>query len=255
MYKKIPFVILSILIILMCSLWEYNVGYKNYTDKALDVDAENGTSSKSTEKKTAYITFDDGPSNLTDKVLDILEENDVHATFFLIGNQINNNTKHTLERLIKNGNQIGAHTYSHEANAIYVSADSYYNDIMQAEKTIIMNTGVAPLVYRFPWGSSNAYIKPYRKEIIGRLAVKGLNYCDWNVSGEDSVGHPSASQIIANVKSNYSKYNEPVILLHDSAGNKQTVEALPSIIKMYKEAGYDFGTISERSKIYQWKLN
>ena len=69
MYKKIPFVILSILIILMCSLWEYNVGYKNYTDKALDVDAENGASSKSTEKKTAYITFDDGPSNLTDKVL------------------------------------------------------------------------------------------------------------------------------------------------------------------------------------------
>ena len=110
-------------------------------------------------------------------------------------------------------------------------------------------------MYRFPWGSSNGYLKPYRKEIIKRLALRGLSYCDWNVSGEDSVGHPVASQIIANVKANYSKYNEPVILLHDSAGNKATVEALPEIISMYKEAGYDFGTISQRSKIYQWKLD
>ncbi len=255
MNKKIPFIVLSILAILACSLWEYNVGYDNYKDRALDVDVHEGASSKTPEKKTAYITFDDGPSNLTDKILDILEENDARATFFLIGNQINDNTKGTLERLIKDGNQIGAHTYSHEAGEIYESADSYYNDIMKAEKAILQNTGIAPLVYRFPWGSSNAYIKPYRKEIIGRLAVKGLKYCDWNVSGEDSVGRPSASQIIANVRSNYSQYSEPVILLHDSATSTQTVEALPTIIEMYKEAGYGFGTISERSKIYQWKLD
>ena len=44
------------------------------------------------EKKVVYMTFDDGPSVLTDKVLDILKENDVHATFFLIGNQINDRT-------------------------------------------------------------------------------------------------------------------------------------------------------------------
>lgn len=255
MKRKIPVLIFSILIIFMCSLWEYNVGYKNYTDRAMDVDAENGTEIEQPEKKTAYITFDDGPSVLTEKILDILEKNGVRATFFLIGNQINDNTRPIVARLIKDGNQIGAHTYSHEAQKIYADADSYYNDIMQAEKTIIQNTGIVPLVYRFPWGSSNGYIKPYRKEIIKRLALRGLSYCDWNVSGEDSVGHPVASQIIANVKANYSKYNEPVILLHDSAGNKATVEALPEIISMYKEAGYDFGTISQRSKIYQWKLD
>lgn len=254
MKKKIPVIVLSILVIVMCSVWEYNVSYRNYETKTLDTSAENPEVTEIPEKKTAYITFDDGPSELTDKVLDILAENDVHATFFLIGNQINDDTIDTVKRLIKEGHQIGVHTYSHEADAIYVNADSYYNDIMQAEKTLIQNTGIAPLIYRFPWGSSNSYIRPYRKDIISKLAQEGLSYCDWNVSGEDSVGRPSSAQIIANVKSNYSRYNEPVVLLHDSAGNKATVEALPTIISMYKEAGYGFGTISERSKIYQWNI-
>ena len=41
-----------------------------------------------TDEKVIYLTFDDGPSVLTDKVLDVLKENDVKATFFIIGNQI-----------------------------------------------------------------------------------------------------------------------------------------------------------------------
>lgn len=56
--------------------------------------------------------------------------------------------------------------------------------------------------------------------LLKSLKNAGLNYCDWNVSGEDSIGHPSVSKIIANVKSNYTRYNEPVVLLHDSGGNK-----------------------------------
>lgn len=206
------------------------------------------------EKKVVYMTFDDGPSVLTDKVLDILKENDVHATFFLIGNQINDRTEDTVKRIVNEGHQIGVHTYSHDASKIYASADAYYDDILKAEQAIIKRTGIVPLVYRFPYGSNNCYVMKYRKNVIKKLKNAGLNYCDWNVSGEDSIGHPSVSKIIANVKSNYTRYNEPVVLLHDSGGNKATVSALPEIIKMYKEAGYEFGTINERSRIYQWRV-
>ena len=86
-----------------------------------------------------------------------------------------------------------------------------------------------------------------------RLKKEGFEYCDWNVSGEDSIRSPRARQIINNVKSNYRVYNEPVILLHDANARKETVKALPVIIKMYKDAGYSFDIIENRNKPCQWK--
>ncbi len=218
-------------------------------DQALTVSSDN----KGRPKKTAYLTFDDGPSDRTEEVLDILKENDINATFFLIGNQINKSTKKTLKRLVEEGNQVAVHTYCHEADCIYDSADTYYNDVMKAAKRIKKYTGVDPKFYRFPWGSVNGYIKNYRKDIIMRLKKEGFEYCDWNVSGEDSIRSPRARQIINNVKSNYKVYNEPVILLHDANARKETVKALPVIIKMYKDAGYSFDIIENRNKPCQWK--
>lgn len=223
--------------------------YYRKNDQALTVSSDN----KGRLKKTAYLTFDDGPSNRTEEVLDILKENDINATFFLIGNQINKSTKKTLKRLVKEGNQVAVHTYCHEADCIYDSADTYYNDVMKAAKRIKKYTGVDPKFYRFPWGSVNGYIKNYRKDIIMRLKKEGFEYCDWNVSGEDSIRSPRARQIINNVKSNYKVYNEPVILLHDANARKETVKALPVIIKMYKDAGYSFDIIENRNKPCQWK--
>ena len=223
--------------------------YYRKNDQALTVSSDN----KGRLKKTAYLTFDDGPSDRTEEVLDILKENDINATFFLIGNQINKSTKKTLKRLVKEGNQVAVHTYCHEADCIYDSADTYYNDVMKAAKRIKKYTGVDPKIYRFPWGSVNGYIKNYRKDIIMRLKKEGFEYCDWNVSGEDSIRSPRARQIINNVKSNYRVYNEPVILLHDANARKETVKALPVIIKMYKDAGYSFDIIENRNKPCQWK--
>ena len=223
--------------------------YYRKNDQALTVSSDN----KGRLNKTAYLTFDDGPSDRTEEVLDILKENDINATFFLIGNQINKSTKKTLKRLVKEGNQVAVHTYCHEADCIYDSADTYYNDVMKAAKRIKKYTGVDPKFYRFPWGSVNGYIKNYRKDIIMRLKKEGFEYCDWNVSGEDSIRSPRARQIINNVKSNYRVYNEPVILLHDANARKETVKALPVIIKMYKDAGYSFDIIENRNKPCQWK--
>ncbi len=206
------------------------------------------------EEKIVYLTFDDGPSKNTERILEILKENDAHATFFLIGNQVNDNTIDVVKRMIKEGHQIGVHTFSHDAKSIYKSDKAYYNDVIKAERVIIEKTGVVPIVYRFPWGSNNCYVMKFRNKVIKRFKKIGLEFCDWNVSGEDSVGSPSAQAIVKNVKSCYARYNEPVVLLHDSASNKATVEALPRIIKLYREAGYSFGTISERSRIYQWRV-
>jgi len=260
MIKKIVVSFILMMCFIMAAAWEYNIrdiivssGVVSGSGIGVDSDVENNSPDDEENDKKVYLTFDDGPSRNTEQVLDILEKNKVRATFFLIGNQINDDTLKTLGRMIKDGNQIGIHTYSHEAAEIYASADDYYSDVMKARDTISECLGITPSVYRFPWGSSNCYIAGYRKDIITRLRAAGLEYCDWNVSGEDSVGHPYASKIIENVRSNYDVYDNPVLLLHDSSTSVETVKALDTIIKMYKKAGYGFGVLSEREGLYQWK--
>ena len=88
--------------------------------------------------------------------------------------------------------------------------------------------------------------------IIEKMEKEGYEYFDWNVSAEDSVGTPTKASILKNIKKDFDKYDEPIILMHDSAINKATVEALPSIIEMLKEEGYSFGTLDEMSKPYHY---
>lgn len=90
-------------------------------EETVEVIADNG---EKTEKKTAFLTFDDGPSCLTEKYLDILDSEGVKATFFVIGQQIEGEYKKTIKREIREGHEIGIHTYTHEADEIYCNCES-----------------------------------------------------------------------------------------------------------------------------------
>lgn len=73
-------------------------------DKVVDVIAKDNGKNIQNTKKTAYLTFDDGPSCLTEKYLDILESEGVKATFFVIGQQINGEEQ-TIKREISQGHE------------------------------------------------------------------------------------------------------------------------------------------------------
>lgn len=214
-------------------------------DESVSVLADKG---EKMEKKTAYLTFDDGPSCLTDKYLDILDDEGVKATFFVIGQQIEGEYKKTIDREIKTGHEIGIHTYTHEADEIYCDCQTYYNDVMKVRDELEKGFGYKPKLVRFPWGSANSYISGYRKNIIGMFKDAGLGYADWNVSAEDSVGNPTAESVMRNIRKDYAKYCEPVLLMHDSGANKVTLSVLKNIITELKEHGYEFDTLSNRSK-------
>lgn len=218
------------------------------------LEKETAVMERSTEKKIAYLTFDDGPSILTEKYLDILKEEQVHATFFLIGEQIEGEMEEIVKRQLKEGHELGLHSYCHEAGKIYQSKEAYEEDLKKTGEKLSSVVSCKPAWYRFPWGSANSYIKGYKKELTGDLQREGLEYVDWNVSGEDSVGCPSACSILENVRKDYKKYSDPVILLHDSATCKATLTALPEIIRELKEDGYTFGTLSQRKEVchFSW---
>lgn len=202
--------------------------------------------------KKVYLTFDDGPSPLTEKYLNILKKHDAKATFFLIGQQIEGDMKEIVEREIQEGHEIGVHTYTHNSGEIYQSADSYYKDVKQVQKLLLDEFRYESMIWRFPWGSSNCYIGGFKKDIVGRLQEERMDYVDWNVSAEDSVGNPSVSSIIENVKKDCFKVEEPVVLMHDSGCNQMTLEALEEVILLFEKEGYQFATISERKEKCQF---
>ena len=215
--------------------------------EALD---ENANSKK--EKKVAYLTFDDGPSEVTKEVLKVLEEKKVNATFFLIGNQITDETIPLLKQSIADGNCIGIHTYCHECKVIYCNADAYLKDFDEAYKTIKEKLGVETKIFRFPWGSANKFLGGFENEVITELEAKGFTYFDWNVSAEDSVGTPTSYSIISNIRKDYKKYNQPVILMHDSSINSLSAQMLPQVIDELKAAGYTFDTLDHMETPYQY---
>lgn len=243
--KEKVFCITAILIICACMLME-RAGYRNKEIRETESHGTSNGLSGTDNKKTAFLTFDDGPSCLTANYLDILKEEGVKATFFLIGQQIDNDMAEIVKREIDEGHEIGIHTYCHEANEIYATQDSCYKDVMKIKDQLERQFNYDAKLVRFPWGSANGYMSPFRTNIIDMIHKNGLEYEDWNVSAEDSVGTPTVDSILNNIRKDYKKYDEPVILMHDSGCNKKTLEALRSIIKELKEAGYSFSTLSER---------
>ncbi len=198
------------------------------------------------QKKIAYLTFDDGPSDNTFKVLDILEEMDIKATFFIVGSSITKESEASLKRMVNEGHTIGIHTYSHMCNEIYCSVERYLDDFNIVYQQIYDITGERVNIYRFPWGSNNYYSKGIKDALIDEMNRRGFSCYDWNVSADDSVGKPTPYSIRRNIMKDLKRQNYPIILMHDSRINGLTVRMLPEIIKMIQDEGYEFDTLDHR---------
>ena len=178
-------------------------------------------------KHHVYLTFDDGPSVQTGKVLDILKQYKVKATFFVVGREDAKSIA-LYQRIVDEGHTLAMHSYSHDYAKLYVSLDSFQEDLHRLQNLLFDKTGVWCKYYRFPGVSSNTASKVSMKDLEAYLDREGIAYFDWNVYGGDGI---SAEVIVKNVTANVDKYKESVILLHDAADKRATVSALPGIIE------------------------
>ena len=78
--------------------------------------------------KTIYLTFDDGPSYLTNNILDILSQENIPATFFVVGRHLEK-YQASLRRAYQDGHTIALHTNTHNYQYIYTSDENYFNDL------------------------------------------------------------------------------------------------------------------------------
>lgn len=207
--------------------------------KKLEDDINSGKSNK----KIAYITFDDGPYYNTYRVLDILDEYGVKATFFTIsmnGQYCYDNKDEDCFKLyneyVKRGHTIANHTYTHAIfRGLYDSPDSFMDAIVRQEEQIKEQTGgYVPNITRFPGGSSTA--RGIKDPIIERLRERGYGWVDWSANDGDGGGLSSTDQAWSNFVSTIND-NIEVILFHDY--NYYTTEILPDVIVYLQDNGYE----------------
>lgn len=200
------------------------------------------------KEKIVYLTFDDGPSERTKEVLKTLQEKKVHATFFVVGQDLVDSNKVLLNQIIEEGHTLGLHTYSHDYKNIYASVEAYLKDFDKVYSAISEITGTKPYLFRFPGGSNNSFVKNLRKPLIAEMKRRGFIYFDWNVSAEDAVGNPTKSSIRGHVL-DALRFSYPVILMHDGQANHLTADVLPELIDTLKKAGYRFDTLDHRTPL------
>jgi len=192
---------------------------------------------RSSHPKHVLLTFDDGPTpGVTDKILDLLKEENIKATFFVIGQKAAKSPK-LLQRIIDEGHEIGNHTYTH------VSIDGLGNE--QALDEIRWNSN---LVFDLTGNYISLFRPPHgriTKKQVRLIQDSGYDIVMWTVNADDfwqeGRGMRSPQSIANRVNNRITKGD--IILMHDNS--QQIVDALPLIVKHLKKKGFYFVTISK----------
>lgn len=183
-------------------------------------------------KKLVALTFDDGPSSeTTPKLLDILEQKDVRATFFILGNRAAANPE-IVKSIARDWHEVASHTMRHQ-NLIKLSASGIQSDIDEANTVFKNILGYKPKLTRPPYGNINDDVRSY----IGTpMILWSVDTEDWKNKDTDSIVSTTMSEV----------YDGAIILMHDI--HPTSVDAIPTLVDTLRDAGYEFATISELTK-------
>ena len=186
-----------------------------------------------TDKKTIYLTFDDGPHPLiTPLVLEILKRYNAKATFFCIGNNVKKYPA-TFEMIKKEGHAVGSHTFNHE-NGWKTKTDDYIKSFQEANELIHSN------LFRPPHGKIK-YSQLKKLGVRTRHATS-LQIVAWTVIAYDWDHALSPRRVYKNVIRNAG--DGAIVTFHDSLkANTNMITALPKVLEHYKNKGYEFKSI------------
>ena len=182
-------------------------------------------------KKLIALTFDDGPGEYTERLLDILSQYNAKATFFVLGNCIDNKES-ILERMINEGHEIGNHTFSHRP-LTYMTDDEIMAEITDTTEKISSACGTSPSFVRAPYGDINEKVQNIGKSLNVAFAGWALDTVDWNTKDSDAV--------CASIVNEAAEGD--IVLCHDP--HKSTVDAIEKALPLLIENGFQSVTLSE----------
>lgn len=185
-----------------------------------------------TDEKVCAVSFDAAWGNeQTDTLLSILDEYEVKSTFFLVKQWVDQYPEDVKE-IASRGHDVGNHSATHPHMA-ELSSEQQQKEIDDCNTAIEELTGSAPTLFRAPYGE-------YNDDLVNNLKAGDMYCVQWNIDSLDWKD-PSADEMVSRIKSKLCPGS--IILLHNGATN--TPEALPKIIEMIQDEGYDIVPISE----------
>lgn len=192
-----------------------------------------------TTQKVVALTFDDGPSPLaTPLFLDYLKEQKIKATFFLIGQEVQQFPQ-LVAREVAEGHDIGNHGLHHKALG-RIDEAAIEEEIRGGEQALTGAGAPKPVLYRLPKaiGSKTAY------RVLGR---HGYTVVSWSVDPRD-YQRRTAEALVKDVM----KHVHPgaIIIFHDGPGRRQaTLSALKEIVPKLRAEGYRIVPVSQLLKV------
>lgn len=194
-----------------------------------------------TGKKLVALTFDDGPDNLyTPKILDLLKQEQVKATFYVIGIQTKKYPQ-VVKRIGDEGHAVGIHTWSH-VNLNRVDANEAKWQVEYCAGQLKAILGYTPNMVRPPFGSING-------NVLRQLNKDGFWAISWSVDTKDWRGKP-VNTMMTTVQQELKPGG--IILMHSAGSHSaylnNSIALLPQLITNLKQQGYTFVTVPELYK-------
>jgi cellulose synthase/poly-beta-1,6-N-acetylglucosamine synthase-like glycosyltransferase/peptidoglycan/xylan/chitin deacetylase (PgdA/CDA1 family) len=203
--------------------------------------------------KQVALSFDDGPDPVwTPRILDILNKYHVVGTFFMIGEEAQNNIG-VMQRVYREGHEIGNHTFTHP-DISEISTGSVDVELNLTERLFAAKIGVQPLYFRPPYSIDQEPDTNDQAAPIDRIQSLGYVIIGDKIDTNDWDEHPrktpkeitdSVFQQINDMQTR-SWMRGSIILLHDGGGNRQpTVDALPVLIQALRDQGFQIVPVSQ----------
>jgi len=191
-------------------------------------------------KKLVALTFDDGPYHpYTQKLLAVLEEKQVKATFFVVGNNASKNPE-VVTLVTSKRHEVALHAEEHK-DFLKLNKQELVGNILRGKKLLEELTGKPVKYLRPPHGFRDW-------AVMEAASDAGLKVVNWSVIPRDWT-NPGAQEIADHVCKNVTP--GAIVLLHDgdapaqTASREQTVEATALIIDELRKQGYNFVTVSQ----------
>lgn len=193
------------------------------------------TKAETTEKVVA-LTFDDGPTDNTDEILSILKEENVKATFFVTGREIEENFEEA-KKLSEAGHELGNHSYSHKR--MVLKTPSFIKNEIEKTDELIRKAGYEGTIQFRPPNGKKLIVLPRYLDKHDRKTIL------WNMEPDSYPEIASDSEkIVMHVNENIEPGS--IILLHVMYDSREeSMKSVKGIITELKAKGYKFQTVSE----------
>jgi peptidoglycan-N-acetylglucosamine deacetylase len=190
-----------------------------------------------TPEKIVALTFDDGPTpGATEEILSILKEENVKATFFVIGADLERNLEEG-RKIVAAGHELGNHSYSHER--MVLKTPSFIESEIERTDQLIRQAGYQSTIHFRPPFGKKLILLPY---FLSRTSRKTIT---WDVEPDS---YPEIAGNSNRIVSHVMEKVRPgsIILLHVMYPSRgASLKAVKGVIAGLKGEGYSFKTVSQ----------